>query len=77
MTVCIFCDTHSKDQLILEVGKGLVAFLTVVLSTIGKLCHLLITVRVRASFVETVLRLDKRNGHFATDVVWFVSMTKI
>lgn len=36
--------THSKDQSILEVGKGLVALVAVVLSSVGVLCHLLVTV---------------------------------
>jgi hypothetical protein len=69
--------THSEDQSILEVGKGLVALVTVVLSRVGILSHLLVTVRTGASFVETVLRLDKRYGRLATEVVWLVSVTKV
>ena len=73
----IHIQSHSKDQSILEVGEGLVALVTVVLSRVGVLCHLLVTVSIRASFVETVLRLHKRYGCLATEVVWFVSVTKI
>ena len=69
--------THSKDQAILEIGKSLVALVTVIFSRVGVLCHLLVTVRIWTSFVETVLRLDKRNRRLATKVVWFVSMSKV
>ena len=69
--------THREDQPILEVGEGLVALVTVIFSGVGVLSHLLVTVCIRVSLVETVLRLNKRNGCFAAEVVRFVSMTKV
>ena len=69
--------THSKNHSILEVGERLVALVTMVLSRVGHLCHLLIAVWIGAGFVEAVFRFDKRNGCLAAEVVWLVSMTKI
>ena len=55
----------------------MVALVTVVLSCVGILGHLLVAVRIGAGFVETVVRFNKRDGCLATEVVWLVSMTKV
>lgn len=68
--------TYSKYHSILEVREPLITLITVVLSSVA-LSDLLVAVSIGAGFVETVLRLDERNGSLAAEVVRLVSVTKV